>query len=100
MACEKLSQLLGKQKGEEGNGEASSWYHWAATQDNVALIAVLEALDPQLPDAPPAGASPRKQLICIANTHIHANPELNDVKLWQVTVHSWGRLVGTAGARV
>mmetsp|Transcript_13036 Transcript_13036/g.39493 ORF Transcript_13036/g.39493 Transcript_13036/m.39493 type:complete len:591 (+) Transcript_13036:158-1930(+) len=53
-------------------------------KDNVALIAVLEALDPQLPDAPPAGAAPRRQLICIANTHIHANPELNDVKLWQV----------------
>jgi hypothetical protein len=27
---------------------------------------------------------PTKQLICVANTHIHANPELNDVKLWQV----------------
>lgn len=22
--------------------------------------------------------------MCVANTHIHANPELNDVKLWQV----------------
>lgn len=55
----------------------------------MALIAVLEALDPQLPDAPPAGAAPRRQLICIANTHIHANPELNDVKLWQVIVHTW-----------
>ena len=48
-------------------------------QDNVALIAVLEALDP-----PPLEGSNRRQLICIANTHIHANPELNDVKLWQV----------------
>lgn len=48
-------------------------------QDNVALIAVLEALDPPQPE----GAN-RRQLICIANTHIHANPELNDVKLWQV----------------
>ena len=27
---------------------------------------------------------PKRQLICVANTHIHANPELNDVKLWQV----------------
>jgi CCR4-NOT transcription complex subunit 6 len=25
-----------------------------------------------------------RTLICVANTHIHANPELNDVKLWQV----------------
>lgn len=46
-------------------------------QDNVALIAVLE----MAPD-PERGSS--KQLICVANTHIHANPELNDVKLWQV----------------
>jgi CCR4-NOT transcription complex subunit 6 len=45
-------------------------------QDNVALIAVLEmAPDPERSS---------KQLICVANTHIHANPELNDVKLWQV----------------
>jgi CCR4-NOT transcription complex subunit 6 len=46
----------------------------------VALIVVLEALDPPNPDAAAQG---RRQLICIANTHIHANPELNDVKLWQ-----------------
>ncbi len=52
----------------------------AAAQDNVALIAVLEALDPPHPEAAAAG---RRQLICVANTHIHANPELNDVKLWQ-----------------
>ena len=45
----------------------------------MALIAVLEALDP-----PQLEGSNRRQLICIANTHIHANPELNDVKLWQV----------------
>lgn len=45
-------------------------------KDNVALIAVLEmAPDPERSS---------KQLICVANTHIHANPELNDVKLWQV----------------
>lgn len=47
-------------------------------KDNVALIAVLEAIDP-VPDA-----AARRTLICVANTHIHANPELNDVKLWQV----------------
>jgi mRNA deadenylase 3'-5' endonuclease subunit Ccr4 len=48
----------------------------ACLQDNVALIAVLEmAPDPERSS---------KQLICVANTHIHANPELNDVKLWQV----------------
>lgn len=52
---------------------------WFVLQDNVALIAVLEALEPPQPE----GAN-RRQLICIANTHIHANPELNDVKLWQV----------------
>jgi mRNA deadenylase 3'-5' endonuclease subunit Ccr4 len=44
-------------------------------QDNVALIAVLEMVEQQ---------SGSKQLLCVANTHIHANPELNDVKLWQV----------------
>lgn len=49
-------------------------------KDNVALIAVLEALDPPSPDFANRG----RQLICVANTHIHANPELNDVKLWQV----------------
>lgn len=49
-------------------------------QDNVALIAVLEALDPPLQEGI---VNPRRQLICVANTHIHANPELNDVKLWQ-----------------
>ncbi len=52
-----------------------------AMQDNVALIAVLEALDPPLQEG---NVNPRRQLICVANTHIHANPELNDVKLWQV----------------
>lgn len=52
-------------------------------QDNVALIAVLEAMEP--PPGEAAGSS-RRQLICVANTHIHANPELNDVKLWQVSL--------------
>ncbi len=58
-------------------------------QDNVALIAVLEALVP--PFSQPGGADGadkpnRRQLLCVANTHIHANPELNDVKLWQVRI--------------
>lgn len=36
--------------------------------------------------APTTPATPaRRQLVCVANTHIHANPELNDVKLWQVS---------------
>ncbi|KAF5836569.1 phosphatase family [Dunaliella salina] len=48
-------------------------------KDNVALIAVLEAIEPGPPEA-----HGRRTLICVANTHIHANPELNDVKLWQV----------------
>ena len=46
----------------------------------MALIAVLEALDPS--GEKPVGS--RRQLLCVANTHIHANPELSDVKLWQV----------------
>jgi hypothetical protein len=50
-------------------------------KDNVALIAVLEAADGV---AGPGDAARGKQLICVANTHIHANPELSDVKLWQV----------------
>lgn len=50
-------------------------------KDNVALIVVLEALEP--PD-PAAAAVGKRQLLCVANTHIHANPELQDVKLWQV----------------
>lgn len=60
----------------------------------MALIAVLEALVPPFPQANgPEGADKpnRRQLLCVANTHIHANPELNDVKLWQVdlcTPHS------------
>ncbi|MEW5305480.1 MAG: hypothetical protein WDW36_008014 [Sanguina aurantia] len=48
-------------------------------KDNVALIAVLEAVEPAVLDA-----NAKRTLICVANTHIHANPELNDVKLWQV----------------
>ncbi|KAI3426985.1 hypothetical protein D9Q98_006929 [Chlorella vulgaris] len=65
-------------------------------KDNVALIAVLEALEPPFAEAAPASggstasggsgtaSGSRRQLVCVANTHIHSNPELNDVKLWQV----------------
>jgi CCR4-NOT transcription complex subunit 6 len=87
-------------------------------KDNVALIAVLELLEPTsssaasmptgggdggksnsgTPTAASAtpgggdtaatstgnGGSSRRQLICVANTHIHSNPELNEVKIWQV----------------
>ena len=62
--------------------------HTLDLQDNVALIAVLEALDPPLQEG---NVNPRRQLICVANTHIHANPELNDVKLWQVRVSVHGK---------
>lgn len=51
-------------------------------KDNVALIVVLEAKDANHGvDAPSPG---KRQLLCVANTHINANPELKDVKLWQV----------------
>lgn len=49
-------------------------------KNNVALILVLEGLPPGDAAVEPS----RRQLVCIANTHIHANPELSDVKLWQV----------------
>lgn len=67
-------------------------------QDNVALIAVLEASE-----APGKSQNrERRQLVCVANTHVHSNPELTDVKLWQVqfafhvlnviiNVYFWGR---------
>ena len=48
----------------------------------MALIAVLEALE--APEPGDGTTPPRRQLICVANTHIHSNPELSDVKLWQV----------------
>jgi CCR4-NOT transcription complex subunit 6 len=55
-------------------------------KNNVALILVLEALEGTAPPgaAGGAGGAAKRQLLCVANTHIHANPELNDVKLWQV----------------
>jgi hypothetical protein len=51
-------------------------------QDNVALIVVLDSLE-----APDLDQPGKRQLVCVANTHIHANPELKDVKLWQVLAH-------------
>ena len=53
-------------------------------KNNVALILVLEAIDGGR--AAPGNSAPnaKRPLLCVANTHIHANPELNDVKLWQV----------------
>ncbi|KAI4341292.1 hypothetical protein MLD38_026031 [Melastoma candidum] len=50
-------------------------------KDNVALIAVLEAKFGN----PVAGDVPgKRQLLCVANTHINVSPELKDVKLWQI----------------
>eukprot|EP00271_Cylindrocystis_brebissonii_P008680 TRINITY_DN23154_c0_g1_i1.p1 TRINITY_DN23154_c0_g1~~TRINITY_DN23154_c0_g1_i1.p1 ORF type:complete len:646 (+),score=123.99 TRINITY_DN23154_c0_g1_i1:785-2722(+) len=54
-------------------------------KDNVALIVVLEAPPPRRDGGGDSGALDlKRQLLCVANTHIHANPELKDVKLWQV----------------
>ena len=50
----------------------------------MALIVVLDATAGQGQGQEKPAEAPRRQLICVANTHIHANPELNDVKLWQV----------------
>ncbi|XP_010257570.1 PREDICTED: carbon catabolite repressor protein 4 homolog 2-like [Nelumbo nucifera] len=43
-------------------------------KDNVALIAVLEA----------KFIADKRQLFCVANTHVNVHPDLKDVKLWQV----------------
>lgn len=51
-------------------------------KDNVALIVVLEAKDTN--HGVDALAPGKRQLLCVANTHINANPDLKDVKLWQV----------------
>ncbi|KAH7440973.1 hypothetical protein KP509_03G018800 [Ceratopteris richardii] len=52
-------------------------------KDNVALIVVLEERDAN--HGVEGGSAPGKRpLLCVANTHINANPELKDVKLWQV----------------
>ncbi|KAL2923973.1 Carbon catabolite repressor protein 4-like protein 2 [Bienertia sinuspersici] len=49
-------------------------------KDNVALIAVLEAkFSHQGVDTPG-----KRQLLCVANTHVNVHQDLKDVKLWQV----------------
>lgn len=49
-------------------------------KDNVALIAVLEAkFSHQGVDTPG-----KRQLLCVANTHVNVHQELKDVRLWQV----------------
>ncbi|KAI7732547.1 hypothetical protein M8C21_024153 [Ambrosia artemisiifolia] len=49
-------------------------------KDNVALIVVLEAkFGNQGVDT-----LGKRQLVCVANTHVHVQHELKDVKLWQV----------------
>ncbi|KAH9612679.1 hypothetical protein KSS87_011179 [Heliosperma pusillum] len=49
-------------------------------KDNVALIAVLEAkFGHQGVDNPG-----KRQLLCVANTHVNVQQDLKDVKLWQV----------------
>ncbi|CAN8279920.1 unnamed protein product [Cochlearia groenlandica] len=49
-------------------------------KDNVALIVVLEAkFGNQAADIPG-----KRQLICVANTHVNMPHELKDVKLWQI----------------
>ena len=64
--------------------EGSMYVDARLAQDNVALIVVLDATAGQGQGQEKPAEAPRRQLICVANTHIHANPELNDVKLWQV----------------
>ncbi|CAH8301050.1 unnamed protein product [Eruca vesicaria subsp. sativa] len=49
-------------------------------KDNIALIVVLEAKFGNQPTDP----SGKRQLICVANTHVNVQQELKDVKLWQV----------------
>ena len=53
-------------------------------KDNVALIVVLEARDSGILAASQVPSDKCEQLPCVANTHIHANQKLKDVKLWQV----------------
>ncbi|KAL6555472.1 Carbon catabolite repressor protein 4 1 [Orobanche gracilis] len=49
-------------------------------KDNIALIIVLEAkFSNQGIDIPG-----KRQLFCVANTHVHVHQEMKDVKLWQV----------------
>ncbi|CAO2831871.1 unnamed protein product [Amaranthus hypochondriacus] len=49
-------------------------------KDNVALIVVLEAKFSHQGVDPPG----KRQLVCVANTHVNVQQELKDVKLWQV----------------
>jgi hypothetical protein len=53
---------------------------------NVALILVLEGTQSSARLQSQTDATPRT-LVCVANTHIHANQDLPDVKLWQVRCH-------------
>ncbi|KAJ3702722.1 hypothetical protein LUZ61_006427 [Rhynchospora tenuis] len=50
-------------------------------KDNIALIAVLEA---KFGGSPSPDNSGKRQLLCVANTHVNVQQELKDVKLWQV----------------
>ncbi|CAJ1880431.1 unnamed protein product [Sphenostylis stenocarpa] len=49
-------------------------------KDNVALIVVLEAKVNNQPVDNPG----KRQLLCVANTHVNVHQDLKDVKLWQV----------------
>ncbi|CAA6653663.1 unnamed protein product [Spirodela intermedia] len=49
-------------------------------KDNVALIVVLEAKFSNHGSDTPG----KRQLLCVANTHVNVHHELKDVKLWQV----------------
>ncbi|KEH41754.1 endonuclease/exonuclease/phosphatase family protein [Medicago truncatula] len=54
--------------------------HVKKYEDNVALIVVLETkVNNQLVDN-----LGKRQLLCVANTHVHVQQDLKDVKLWQV----------------
>ncbi|XP_062112260.1 carbon catabolite repressor protein 4 homolog 1-like [Humulus lupulus] len=50
-------------------------------KDNVALIVVLEAKFSNQGGAENPG---KRQLLCVANTHVNVHQDLKDVKLWQV----------------
>ncbi|KFK35105.1 hypothetical protein AALP_AA5G236500 [Arabis alpina] len=49
-------------------------------KDNIALIVVLEAKFGNQP----TDSTGKRQLICVANTHVNVQQELKDVKMWQV----------------
>lgn len=49
-------------------------------KDNIALIVVLEAKF----NNPASDNSGKRQLLCVANTHLNVHQEHKDVKLWQV----------------